>query len=460
MSTGGAARRPLGARPFAPLGLLAALAACRSSGPGAPEDRSAEADPTARPEAEGPEPAAGPDPRCAAPGCLRSATRLARLDRERLQALVDAVAEPASDSGLAPAGAPGRVEVENGYEVYALAYVTGGVEATGTVTLPLLDEPAAALPPADGWPLVVNAHGTIGLDDPCRLSGAEAGAALAGLFGARGAIGVAPDYPGIGGPGLHPYLDAETTAAAVLDAARAAAALGRWQGQPVSARLGLVGLSQGGHAALAAAALAEAHAPELDLRAVGAAAPASGFVEHWRPGIDVPGPHLVYFALAAYAWAAAAGVPPAEVFAAPFAEEAEALLTTTCLWSPRFSDEPTLLDALPQRPEALFTEPFRAAFSGRAEPLPWLEAGFARARLGPFRSRAAVQVWQGTDDADVLLPHTVALVAALRAEGQEIPLIRVPGGAHHDVAFGFLAAQQRATEESVAFIQAALGEER
>jgi acetyl esterase/lipase len=373
---------------------------------------------------------------CPGAGCLVEALPIARLSRPQLQAAAGPVAA-----------------VDNGYEVYQITYRTSDGVATGTVTLPLDD---GAPPPAGGWPLVVNAHGTIGLDDPCRLSGTLSGAALAGLFGARGTIGVAPDYLGIGGPGLHPYLDAVTEAEAALDAARAAAALARGAGLPVSDRLAVVGLSQGGHAALATAARAAAHAPELELRAVGAAAPASGFIEHWRRGVDLAGPHLAYHALLSHALATAAGVPAQAVFAEGFAEEADAVLRGTCLWSPTFTDEPTLLDRLPLTPEALFHPDHRAAFAGRAPPRPWLELGAARARLGPLDTPARVIVWQGTEDIDVLPSHTAELVDALRADGQPVELRWVEGAGHLGVAFGFLGVPEVAGEEAAAEILAAL----
>jgi pimeloyl-ACP methyl ester carboxylesterase len=81
---------------------------------------------------------------------------------------------------------------------------------------------------------------------------------------------VATDYAGLGTAGNQPYLVGEAEGHDVLDSVRAAASL------PDVGTLGgvvIAGESQGGHAALWAAQIARAYAPELDLRGVVALAP-------------------------------------------------------------------------------------------------------------------------------------------------------------------------------------------
>lgn len=369
-----------------------------------------------------------PPPAVSDDGALLDVTVQATLTRAELQALV----------------AP-EIVVDNGYTVYAIGYRTQGTDATATVTLP-----DGAAPP-EGFPLVANAHGTIGLDDPCRLSGTIAGAGLAALFGARRAIGVAPDYVGLGGPGLHPYLHVESEGRAVLDALRAARALAEREGVRASARVAAVGLSQGGHAALAVGAMHEGHAPELELRAVGAAAPASGFREHWS-AIGLAGPHQLYYAMLSHTFAKEAGLAAAEVFAPALAGDVDELFATRCAWSPSFNaDEPLLMDALPEDPRALYRDDARAAFRGEVA-APWADDGFASRRLPAFTTTAAVRVWQGDADETVLPDDTVELVQALRAGGLTVELTPVPGAGHLDTAFGFLASLDRARAESVAWV--------
>ncbi len=419
--------------------MLAWLVACASDpDTGAPIGDSADSADSAD---SGGDPA--PDPACAAAGCLRSARSLGSWTREDLRPYVDAA-----------------VTLENGYEVLVVEYLTESGPTTGTVTLPL--DLVGDAPPS-GFPVVVNAHGTVGLDDVCRLSGTVSGSGLAGLFGARGAIGVAPDYPGLGSPGYHRYLDARAEATSVLDAIRAAAQVARWRAVPDNGRSAVVGLSQGGHAALAAATWHSRYAPELDVRAFAASGPASGWHEHWAPYIDIAGGHLVMHALLAWSYAEATGTDDAGVWADTLAPTVDAHLTTRCYWSPDFGAEPLLSDGFPVRPADVFTAPFREAWaSGDWGAWPALGDRFSDNRIEPWLAEgeqtAAIAVWQGTDDTTVLPWMTQDLVAGLRAGGVEVELTLVEGGTHTTTAFGFLATPELATDPSLAWVRARLEE--
>jgi pimeloyl-ACP methyl ester carboxylesterase len=137
------------------------------------------------------------------------------------------------------------------------------VPVTGVVIVPTTP------PPPGGYPVVVWAHGTVGLGDPCAPSRHEPFQAAGGkeLLTAGHAI-VAPDYEGLGiEDETHPYLVGEATGNNILDAARAARSFGG------GTRVAVFGASQGGHATLFARELATAYAPELDLVGVVAAAP-------------------------------------------------------------------------------------------------------------------------------------------------------------------------------------------
>ena len=83
---------------------------------------------------------------------------------------------------------------------------------------------------------------------------------------------VATDYPGLGTSGPHPYLVPQAEAAAILDATRAAGQLKQFT---LSERTVFWGHSQGGHAALSAAAYAPDYAPEFTVLGTAAMAPAS-----------------------------------------------------------------------------------------------------------------------------------------------------------------------------------------
>jgi acetyl esterase/lipase len=95
-----------------------------------------------------------------------------------------------------------------------------------------------------------------------------------------GYVVAATDYEGLGTPGLHPYSVGESEGRSVLDAARAA----RGVKAAAATRKALVlGLSQGGQAALFAGELAASYAPDLRVLGVAAEAPAAVDIEHTLP---------------------------------------------------------------------------------------------------------------------------------------------------------------------------------
>jgi alpha-beta hydrolase superfamily lysophospholipase len=154
-----------------------------------------------------------------------------------------------------PSGTLIRAETFDGYRVGGAAVTATrilyhsrtsagrDVAASGVVLLP------PGPPPAGGWPVVADAHGTSGVDVGCAPS------LMRDLyhgdqmlrFVARGWAVVAPDYAGLGTGGGTEFLDKTAASNDVLAAVRAASQL------PLSARWVLWGHSQGGGAALAVA---------------------------------------------------------------------------------------------------------------------------------------------------------------------------------------------------------------
>ena len=142
------------------------------------------------------------------------------------------------------------------------------IEASGLVVTPR----------ADGeFPLLVWLHPTAGFSPDCGPSGRGLeGAAFPMLYASLGYVVVAPDYVGMNGwaepssPDLHPYIAAEPTAVASLDAARAALDMGA-PADP--SRTVFYGVSEGGFAALVSDQYAAALAPELTPVAVLAIVP-------------------------------------------------------------------------------------------------------------------------------------------------------------------------------------------
>lgn len=148
---------------------------------------------------------------------------------------------------------------------YDLRYRSVGVSGN------LVDETAVLWLPGGSRSGTVGAwaHATKGLADECAPSTSGEGQIpnLEALL-AAGDIVVAPDYEGLGGPGVHPYLVGTSEGRSVLDAIRAARAV-----TGVSGRSAVYGWSQGGQAALFAGRIARAYAPDVRLSGVTAIAP-------------------------------------------------------------------------------------------------------------------------------------------------------------------------------------------
>jgi pimeloyl-ACP methyl ester carboxylesterase len=142
---------------------------------------------------------------------------------------------------------------------------------SGTITIP------KGKAPKGGWPILTWAHGTTGIADICAPS-RDGGSLLSsyvypqlGQWLKAGYAVVRTDYQGLGTPGVHGYLIGKDEGRSVLDMVRAARAVN----PHLSKRVIIGGHSQGGHAALWAAALAPSWTPELKVGGTVAFAPAS-----------------------------------------------------------------------------------------------------------------------------------------------------------------------------------------
>lgn len=156
-----------------------------------------------------------------------------------------------ADHGLPEAGEQFRIR-------YSSIDGVGGIEAredTGAVFLP------KGPPPPGGWPVVLWAHGTVGVASACAPSlnvRSQRDIQYLGTWLSLGFAVVAPDYAGLGSQGLHHYLDARAEAYSVLDSLLAARSA-----FPLRNRVVLVGQSQGAHAAFAAAGYQPTYAPDV-----------------------------------------------------------------------------------------------------------------------------------------------------------------------------------------------------
>lgn len=135
--------------------------------------------------------------------------------------------------------------------------------------------------PKGGFPIVSWAHGTTGIADVCAPSRSATDRVRSDYdrnfrrqmsqWLARGWAVALTDYQGLGTAGLHQYLVGVAEGRAVVDIVSAARELS----SKVGNRWAAIGHSQGGHAALWAAALGPDYAPDLELEGVVGVAPAS-----------------------------------------------------------------------------------------------------------------------------------------------------------------------------------------
>jgi pimeloyl-ACP methyl ester carboxylesterase len=160
-------------------------------------------------------------------------------------------------------------------------YRSTGVDGKPTAVSGIVSVPKGHAPRA-GWPVITFDHGTTGIADQCAPSRDVAGTPvhpynayilpLLTRWLKAGYAVVRTDYEGLGTPGVHPYLIGSSEGRSTLDMVRAARDLD----PSISAKKVIIsGHSQGGHAALFAAALAPTWTPELTIRGTVAFAPAS-----------------------------------------------------------------------------------------------------------------------------------------------------------------------------------------
>ncbi|WP_149945153.1 alpha/beta hydrolase [Acinetobacter baumannii] len=170
----------------------------------------------------------------------------------------------------------GSVAAESSILTYKMLGQSGQeVQATSLVFTP--NTP----PPVGGWPIVVWAHGTTGVANVCAPSKAALADSTKDLISkllAAGYVVVAPDYEGLGTPGIHPFLNVKSEAFSITDAVVATRNYLSQRNLLTSKKWVTVGHSQGGHAALGAAQYASR--AQLEYKGTVAVAPASnlGFI--------------------------------------------------------------------------------------------------------------------------------------------------------------------------------------
>jgi pimeloyl-ACP methyl ester carboxylesterase len=164
--------------------------------------------------------------------------------------------------------------------LWRILYTSSDINGNTIAVSGLVGAPKAAAP-TGGYPVVVVAHGTSGINQGCAPSIQPFGkvdaenTAYEYLMGqyvdARYAV-VMADFEGLGVKGDNSYLVGEIEGRNVLDSARA---LKVFPDLEVNPKMVVAGQSQGGHAALWAGQLQPTYAPDIDIIGVVGQAPAT-----------------------------------------------------------------------------------------------------------------------------------------------------------------------------------------
>ena len=195
--------------------------------------------------------------------------------QETLEPFYTAVDQlPAAGPGLVLKQETMDINVPGGGKGVRVLYLSELADGNKTVASGMVFYPSGPVPEG-GRPVVAWAHPTVGMGDQCAPSRSENPIAdmswLADMI-RRGWVVTATDYAGLGTPGIEHYLVGRDEARDVINSVRAARQI---EAAAAGSRYAAWGHSQGGHAVLFTATETDSYAPELQLVAVVAAAPAA-----------------------------------------------------------------------------------------------------------------------------------------------------------------------------------------
>ena len=274
-------------------------------------------------------------------------------------------------------------------------------------------------PPPGGRPIVAWAHPTTGVVTRCAPSLAIfVFQQIQGLrdMAARGYAVAATDYPGLGGPGVHPYLVGESEARAVLDIVRAARSMPEIG---ASDQVAVWGHSQGGQAALFTGSIAQSYAPELRLVGIAAAAPATELATLMREDLGSAGGKNLT-AMTLWSWDRVFGAPMRKIVT-PQAIPAVDRLARACIES--------IYDILVRR---RLEHPLESDFLTVENPTdiePWRSLA-AENTPKPPPPDIPLFIAQGTADQLVRPEVTRDYVARACRAGEKVRLLFLPGVGH------------------------------
>jgi acetyl esterase/lipase len=279
--------------------------------------------------------------------------------------------------------------------------------------------------PAGGRPVVAWAHPTTGVVTRCAPSLAFfVFQQIQGLrdMASQGYVVAATDYPGLGGPGVHPYLVGKSEGRAVLDIVRAARTMPEIG---ASNEVAIWGHSQGGQAALFAGLIAKSYAPELKVVGVAVAAPATELATLMQDDLGTAGGNNLT-AMTLWSWDRVFGAPIGRVVT-PQAIPAVNRLAEACIES---IGDLYLRRRLERPLEASFLIP-----KNPTDVEPWRSIATANTP-GLLPRDMPLFVAQGTADKLVRPEVTQDYVARACRAGERVTFLSLPGVGH-----GFAASK-------------------
>jgi alpha-beta hydrolase superfamily lysophospholipase len=328
-----------------------------------------------------------------------------------------------------PAGAPGTLlrsepitaNLPRGAVAWRILYLSTGVQGepiavSGIVVAP--QDKGSAPHPVVAW-----AHGTLGVVPACGTSHAadpfkyipiNDSPALQRMID-DGYVVAATDYPGLGTPGVHPYLVGPVAAASVLDSVRAA----RQLDVNASTRFVVWGHSQGGNSALWTGQDAFSYASELQLLGVAAAAPATDLVKIVESNLETRAGGVL-IAQALYAWSFAYPQASLDAVIKPEMRAQVERIARTCITTPEAF---LLVGQIPTARQFLALDP--------ATTDPWQTIAMENTPRGAID--APILLMHGTTDSVIPFDASVAEAAHRCAEGENVQFMRYPGDDHNQV---------------------------
>jgi acetyl esterase/lipase len=328
-----------------------------------------------------------------------------------------------------PAGEPGELvrsepieSTMDGSTAWRVLYHSTDVHGDDILVSGTVIAPSGAAPDA-GRPVVAWGHPTTGAAPKCapslNIAPFDLVEGLRAMLDA-GYVVAATDYPGMGAAGPDAYLVGASEGASMLDAARAARAL---PATGANSELLLWGHSQGGHAALFAAQMAPAYAPELTLNAVAVAAPATDLAALLDADIgDVSGVTISSYALDAYSRVYESQNATLDAILTPAGAKATPTMAAMCLFAQN-SELHSIARPL-----------IGGYFSGDVTAVePW---GSLLAQNSPGAAPIGVPVFIAQGEADKLVDPAVTRAYADRvcAAGERVTYLSLPGVGHGGAA--------------------------